>query len=148
MNIDFWVGYQESVGIAKALAAKNSYEIDSNQEVSTLHSAPTYSWEELLRLLENDFLNIDQLIMLCGERSHPTSTHKAIRFPNVYCRTIWRGRQPSNRFPTLRVEVQRTLEGRLFLNTWLVGKEDLHIYLWYTCEMRMLQWPKLLEAHS
>jgi len=25
---------QESVGIAKALAAKNGYEIDSNQEVS------------------------------------------------------------------------------------------------------------------
>lgn len=36
MDTEFWVGFQESVGIAKALAAKNSYEIDSNQEVSTL----------------------------------------------------------------------------------------------------------------
>jgi MFS superfamily sulfate permease-like transporter len=26
--------YQESVGIAKALAAKNGYELDSNQEVA------------------------------------------------------------------------------------------------------------------
>lgn len=44
---------------------------------------------------------------------------------------LWRGGQPSKRLPTLKVEVQRTLEGRLFLNTWSVGKEDLHIYLWY-----------------
>jgi hypothetical protein len=28
--------YQESVGIAKALAAKNGYELDSNQEVGIL----------------------------------------------------------------------------------------------------------------
>lgn len=46
-------------------------------------------------------------------------------------RRLWRGRQPSKRLPTLKVEVQRTLEGRLFLNTWSVGKEELHIYLWY-----------------
>ncbi len=31
----FWI-YQESVGIAKALAAKNGYELDSNQEVGIL----------------------------------------------------------------------------------------------------------------
>jgi sulfate transporter 4 len=28
----FWI-YQESVGIAKALAAKNGYELDANQEL-------------------------------------------------------------------------------------------------------------------
>ena len=148
MDIDFWVGYQESVGIAKALAAKNSYEIDSNQEVSTLCGAPISSWEELLRSLENDFLIINQLSMFYGARCHPPSTHKAYPFPKCLLPTDYEEvGNPLNAFPPwkLRFKGLWRVVSFLILDQWA---KRIYTYIYDMCEMRMRQWPKFLKALS